>query len=52
MLVVRAIFLVARGPCAVDLSEPAETEVYFAASQQICGTSGVRFFVDASDWEL
>ena len=38
---------------AVDLSEPADcslTEVYFAASQQIHGSSGIRFFIGASDW--
>ena len=28
------------------------TEVYFAASQQIRCTSGVRFFVGASDWDF
>ena len=28
------------------------TEVYFAASQQIRGTSGIRFFVGASDWDF
>jgi len=57
ILVVLAIFLVARVLRAVDLSEPAEcslTEVYFAASQQIRGTSGIpRCFwlgILLSDW--
>ena len=32
-------------------SDCSLTEVYFAASQQILGTSGIQFFVGDSDWD-
>ena len=53
MLVARAIFLVTCGQWICrSLAECSLTEVYFAASQQIRGTSGIRFFVGASDWDF
>ena len=51
MLVVRAIFLVTCGQWICrSLAECSLTEVYFAASQQIRCTSGIQFFVGASDF--